>query len=82
MNCEQCVKECKEQGGVCAPPNEMDRFVARDMGFDADEAYTLHQQIGHVMPLEGGFYRCGHGHTAVEANPADAMRAAGQARLI
>ena len=82
MNCQECIQECKEGGGLCAPPSEIDRENARDMGFDADEAYKLHQQIGHAMPLIGGFYRCDQGHEPVEAHPADAMREAGMERLI
>ena len=82
MNCEQCVKECKEQGGLCNPPTTEEMASGETMLW---ELSAEHRQISHVMHLTGGFYRClnlNAGHPPVEANPADAMRAAGQARLI
>ena len=32
MNCPECVKECKEQGGLCYPPDFESRQAAKEMG--------------------------------------------------
>ena len=82
MTCEQCVKECKEEGGKCNPLTGED-WAGYEQWMIDDVA--THKRTAHVMHLTGGFYRClnlNAGHPPVEANPADAMRAAGMERLI
>ena len=82
MKCPQCVKECKERGGLCQPPTFESREAAKDMGIDDDKAYALHKQVEHVMELNIGIWKCPQGHPSVEANPVDAMRAAGMEPML
>ena len=84
MKCPQCVKECKASGGFCNPPTFEERQGAKDDGYDADEAFDLHKQVEHVMELNIGIWKCpqGQGHPSVEANPVDAMRAAGMEPML
>lgn len=81
INCRECVKECKEQGGMCWPPTFEECLGAQDDGYDANEAFDLHKLVAHVMTIVGGHHRCEKGHR-VEAHPADAMRAAGMEPML
>ena len=80
MNCEQCVKECKAEGGKCLPltGEQWARYGPGMLGYVAQ-----HRRTGHSMHLTGGFYHClNTGHPQVEAQGADAMRAAGMEPLL
>ena len=62
MKCEECVMECKEQGGLC----------------NVQSANPVHKYESHVMYLTGGYYRCLNlkaVHPPVEANLDEERRA-------
>ena len=78
MKCEPCVKECKEQGQLCSPKDPDHASYYEQWMYEQDDE---HRRVAHAMVLTGGMYRCDKGHK-VEANPADAMRAAGQQPML
>ena len=78
MNCEQCVKECRAEGLMCAPRDPDHIHYYEQWMYDAE---AEHKRTAHAMVLTGGMYQCGKGHRA-EAHPADAMRAAGQEPML
>ena len=79
MNCEQCVKECKAEGGKCNPLTG-EEWSWYEPWMIEDVAH--HKHAAHAMVLfSSGFHRCEKGHK-VEAHPADAMRAAGMEPML
>ena len=76
MKCAECVNECKAEGGLCAPMDYQSFQVMKETGIRMSFV-AKHRTRRHSRIMDGGFWRCAHGHDPVEANPADAMRAAG-----
>ena len=81
MRCRECVKECKERGDLCAPPDPESLFdpTIRDL---ENTVGRDHRESAHLMRLVDGSYHCGKGHLSVEAPPVDAMRAAGMEPML
>ena len=80
MNCEQCVKDCRDDGQTCAPRDPDHVHWYEQWMYDVEDEHVL---TAHVSTLIGGFYRCPAGkHDPVEAKPAEAMRAAGMRPML
>ena len=90
MRCPECVKECKAEGGICegggvfvCPCGNCGCGYKAAEDCHCDEPCWINPDIEqhvaakHTMALVGGHYRCDKGHDPIEANPVDAMRAAG-----
>ena len=84
MNCQTCIQECKERGGLCVAQSSLtvkEQLHVEALGNEAVEATRIHQERGHAMTLHGALWRCGVGHE-VDATPVETMRAAGIPRLL
>ena len=74
--CKTCINECKDDGGQCAPLTAEEWVHFEDTQIDPILSLEEHCNSAHPATLRDAVIHCPRGHRS-EANPVEAMRAAG-----
>ena len=78
--CKTCIRECREDGGACLPATQEELLGWQQDGIDYKALVKDHRQDAHPATLRDAVIHCPRGHRS-EANPVEAMRAAGVPEL-